>query len=145
MSYSIDANVFVYAALGASPFNRQALDFLDRCRNDSEILCLTWGTLMAFLRLATNPSIQTPPQSVEDAMDSLANLVALEQVQMITEQDGFWDVYRDSVAGHRVRGNLVPDAHLAAILRQNGVKRLYTRDADFRRFKFLDVRDPFAD
>jgi predicted nucleic acid-binding protein len=43
-----------------------------------------------------------------------------------------------------VRGNLVPDAHLAALLRQHGVRRLYTNDADFRKFAFLDVRNPFS-
>jgi predicted nucleic acid-binding protein len=30
-----------------------------------------------------------------------------------------------------VRGNLIPDVHLAAILRQHGVNVLYTNDADF--------------
>jgi predicted nucleic acid-binding protein len=43
-----------------------------------------------------------------------------------------------------VRGNLVPDAHLAALLRQHGVSTLFTRDADFRKFGFLQVKDPFA-
>ena len=43
-----------------------------------------------------------------------------------------------------MRGNLVPDAHLAALLKQHGVRTLFTRDADFRKFRFLDVRDPFA-
>jgi predicted nucleic acid-binding protein len=38
----------------------------------------------------------------------------------------------------------VPDAHVAALLFQHGVRRFYTRDADFRRFAFLDVRDPFS-
>jgi hypothetical protein len=39
--------------------------------------------------------------------------------------------------------SLVPDAHLAAILRQHGVRTPYTRDA-FRKFAFLELRDPFA-
>ena len=43
-----------------------------------------------------------------------------------------------------VRGNLVPDAHLAALLRQHGIRTLYTNDSDFRKFSFLDVRNPFA-
>jgi predicted nucleic acid-binding protein len=43
-----------------------------------------------------------------------------------------------------VRGNLVPDAHLAALLRQHGVRRLYTADTDFHRFPFLEVSDPFV-
>jgi len=42
------------------------------------------------------------------------------------------------------RGNQVPDTHLAALMRQNGVRILYTRDRGFRRFDFLDVRDPFG-
>ena len=42
-----------------------------------------------------------------------------------------------------MRGNLVPDAHLAALLRQHGIRTLYTNDSDFRRFSFLDVRNPF--
>ena len=40
-----------------------------------------------------------------------------------------------------VRGNLVPDAHLAAILQQHGVRTLYTNEADFRKFDFLEIRD----
>jgi predicted nucleic acid-binding protein len=38
----------------------------------------------------------------------------------------------------------VPDAHLAALLRQHGVGTLYTNDRDFRRFDFLRVINPFA-
>lgn len=49
-----------------------------------------------------------------------------------------------AVGDQVIRGKLVPDAHLATILRQNGVRTLYTSDRDFRRFDFLDVRDPFA-
>jgi predicted nucleic acid-binding protein len=43
-----------------------------------------------------------------------------------------------------VGGHLVPDLHLAALLRQRGVQRPYTADAGFRKFAFLEVRDPFA-
>ena len=42
-----------------------------------------------------------------------------------------------------VRGNLVPNAHLASILHQHGVLKIYTGDRDFVKFDFLDVRDPF--
>ena len=40
------------------------------------------------------------------------------------------------------RGNFVPDAHIAAILRQHGVHRIYTADIDFRKFAFLEVVNP---
>jgi hypothetical protein len=42
------------------------------------------------------------------------------------------------------RGNLVPDAHLAALLLQHDVRVIYTNDRDFRKFDFLDTRNPFA-
>jgi predicted nucleic acid-binding protein len=71
-------------------------------------------------------------------------LVRLPRVRVLAEADGFLDVYRDVTASAPVRGNLVPDAHLASLLLQHGVRTLYTVDRDFRRFPFLDVRDPFA-
>ena len=43
-----------------------------------------------------------------------------------------------------VRGNLVPDSHLAALLKQHDVRTIYTNDSDFRQFTFLDVRNPLA-
>jgi len=44
-----------------------------------------------------------------------------------------------------VRGNLVPDAHLASLLIQNGVTEIWTHDRDFRKFEALRVRDPFEE
>jgi predicted nucleic acid-binding protein len=41
-----------------------------------------------------------------------------------------------------VYGNLVPDAHIATILRQHGVRKLYTADTDFKKFGFLEVVNP---
>ncbi len=65
-------------------------------------------------------------------------------MRCLAEEEGFWDVYRGITGRIPVRGNLVPDAHLAALLRQHGIKTLYTHDRDFRKFDFLDVRDPVA-
>ncbi|MFM7625687.1 MAG: hypothetical protein ACKO7G_04320, partial [Gammaproteobacteria bacterium] len=62
----------------------------------------------------------------------------------LTEQEGYWSVYLECTKGHPVRGNAVPDTHLAAILKQNGVTRLYTAHRDFRRFDFLKVIDPIG-
>ena len=46
--------------------------------------------------------------------------------------------------GLGIRGNLIPDAQLAVLLRQHGVRTLCTHDADFRNFSFLEIRDPLA-
>jgi hypothetical protein len=66
-------------------------------------------------------------------------------VRAIGEEPGFWELYRATADPVNPRGNLVPDTHLAALLRQHGVATLYTRDRDFRRFDFLSVVDPLDD
>ena len=43
-----------------------------------------------------------------------------------------------------IYGNLVPDAHIATILRQHGVRRFYTADTDFKKFDFIEVVNPLA-
>ena len=64
--------------------------------------------------------------------------------RVIAEEEGFWDVYREVTKDVPTKGNLVPDAHLVALLSQHGVVKLYTHDRDFRKFSFLDVRDPLV-
>jgi len=44
----------------------------------------------------------------------------------------------------RLRGNLVHDAHTAIPMREHGVRRIYTRESDFHRFRFLEVAEPLA-
>jgi hypothetical protein len=77
-------------------------------------------------------------------MRNVEALLGAPHARFLAEEQGFWEVYRDATAGIPTRGNLVPDAHLAALLRQHGIKVLYTRDRDFLKFGFLEVRDPFG-
>lgn len=77
-------------------------------------------------------------------MANAGRFVTLPHVRLLSEEEGFWDVFGDVTRGLPVRGKLVSDAHLAALLRQHGVSSLYTNDRDFFRFPFLHVRNPFA-
>ena len=144
MSYSLDVNVLLYASDQASDRHERARRFLESCAAGPEILCLTWPTLMSYLRIATHPRIFSAPLSPEEALGNISTLIALPHVRAVSELDGFMDAYRHVAGEMPVRGNLVPDAHVAAILLQHGVRTLYTNDRDFRKFPSLDVRDPFA-
>ena len=97
---------------------------------------------MGYLRISTHPSIFSRPLSSREALANIRSLLSLPQTRTLGEQDGFLALY-ERTAGGAIRGNLVPDAHLATILLQHGVTTLYTRDADFRRFDFLELREPF--
>jgi len=144
LSYSVDANVLLYASDRSSDRHERARRFIEACAAGPEILCLTWPTLMAYLRIATHPRIFVAPLSPDEALGNVAALVGLPHVRVVSEQEGFLDAYK-RIAGHLpVRGNLVPDAHVAAILLQHGVRTLYTNDRDFRKFESLDARDPFS-
>lgn len=145
MSYSVDVNLLLYASIAASPFHERADEFLKRCRAGGDVFCLAWPTLMSYLRMVTHAAIVSPPLAPAAAMENVESLIRLPHVRLLGELEDFWDVYRDVAANLPVRGKLVPDAHLAALLRQHGVTVLYTNDGDFRKFDFLKVRNPFAE
>ena len=144
MSYSIDVNVLLYASNAGCAEHAKASAFLAECAGSRELLCLAWPTLMGYLRIATHPAIFNQPLLPDEAARNVDALLALPQVRTIGEADGFWQEYRALAAELPLRGNLVPDAHLAALLRQHGVKTLYTRDRDFRKFSGLNLRDPLV-
>ena len=78
-------------------------------------------------------------------MQNVESLLSVPRARVISEEEGFWRVYRQVADGLSIRGNLVPDAHLAAILRQHGIRTLYTNDTDFRKFDFLEARNPLRE
>jgi predicted nucleic acid-binding protein len=51
---------------------------------------------------------------------------------------------RQALTSARATGNLVHDAHIAALLLEHGVRELWTADRDFSRFPGLRVRHPFG-
>jgi len=77
-------------------------------------------------------------------MDNIGALLRLPHVRVLSGGERFWDFYRQATEGLSIRGNLVPDAHLAALLLQHGVQTLYTNDSDFQNFGFLELRNPFS-
>jgi toxin-antitoxin system PIN domain toxin len=144
VSYSLDANILLYASDRSSDRYREANRFLAQCAAGAEILCLAWPVLMSYMRIATHPGIFAAPLAPGEAAANLTALLALPHARTIGERDGFLDNYLHVTANLVVRGNAVPDAQLASILFQHGVRTLYTRDRDFLRFKLFDVRDPFV-
>lgn len=144
MSYSIDANILLYASDESSPHHPRARAFLADCAESRELLCLAWPTVMAYLRISTHPAILAHPLAPRDAERNIDSLLSLPQVRAIGEEPGFWGVYQEAAGEFPVRGNLVPDAHVASLLLQHEVRVLYTADADFRKFPFLRVGNPLV-
>jgi hypothetical protein len=144
VSFSCDVNVLLYASDASSPVHDVARGFLEEITSGSDLFCLAWPTVMSYLRIATHPGIFERPLTPAEALANVESLANLPHVRLLSEEPGFLEAYREVARSLPIRGNLVPDAHVAVLLRQHGVSTLYTRDTDFRKFDFLDVRDPFA-
>jgi toxin-antitoxin system PIN domain toxin len=141
MSVTVDANVLVYASNSADPNHRSSRELLERLAAGPELVYLFWPTTMAYLRIVTHPGILPRPLTPTTAIANIDGLLDRAHVRAPGETEGFWGVF-GSAADEQVRGNLVPDAHLVALMRQHGVRVIYTRDRDFRRFDFIESREP---
>lgn len=144
MSYSVDANLLLYASNSGCPEHPEARAFVETRAADPDVFCLAWPTVFAYLRIATHPAVFASPLTPSAAWKNLRQLMQLPRVCMIGEGEEFAEHYESVTRGQVVRGNLVPDAHLAAILHQHGVLRLYSADKDFLKFGFLKVINPLG-
>lgn len=144
MSFAVDVNILLYASDAHCAEHARASRFLEARAMGTELMYLAWPTVMSYLRMATHPRIFSEPLSPAEAARNIEALIALPHCRVVGEAEGFWQAWRASTQGLAVRGNLVPDAHLAALLRQHGISRLYTHDRDFRKFDFLEVIDPIT-
>jgi toxin-antitoxin system PIN domain toxin len=143
MSATVDANVLVYASNEADPVHARARALIDNLAAGPDLVYLFWPVLMGYLRIVTHPAILPRPLPPNAAIGNVTALLSLRHVRAPGEADAFWDIYR-ATAGDHTRGNAVPDAHLAALMRQHGVTTIYTRDRDYRRFDGIHVQDPFS-
>jgi toxin-antitoxin system PIN domain toxin len=134
----------LYASDEESAWHERAVALLDEMALGPEIVHLFWPTVMAYLRVATHPAVFGRPLPHADARANIEALLDLPHVQASGEQDAFWRRFIEVADDVAPTGNLVPDAHLVALMLENGVRTIWTHDRDYRKFRGITVRDPFA-
>jgi uncharacterized protein len=139
----IDANILVYAHVSSFVQHNQARDWLDEQLNASAPVGLPWITLVAFLRLVTNPRVFERPESISAAWQQVRGWLACDTVWVPQPTERHADLLDRFLASPGVHGNLVPDAHLAALALEHGLT-LYSSDGDFARFRGLRWINPIA-
>ncbi len=144
MSVTLDANVLLYASDSSSPRHDAARRLVASLGEGPGLVYLFWPTIMAYLRIGTHPSIFDRPLSGGEAMTNIEGLLSRPHVRAPGEQPEFWRRYRAVAADAAPAGNLVPDAHIVALMQENEVRSIWTHDRDFRRFTGIEVLDPFA-
>jgi uncharacterized protein len=143
VSATVDVHILVYSTARDEPLGQIARELVERLQRGPELLYLFWPVLLGYLRIVTHPGIAANPLSTADACKNITQLIAGATVRTPGELDGFWDLYQQT-ADRTAHGNVVPDAHVATLMRQHGVRVIYTRDRGFRRFEGIEPIDPFA-
>jgi len=137
----VDANVLIYAHVSSVAQHNGARDWLDQELNGPAPVGLPWASLLAFLRLVTNPRVFEHPEPMTDAWCQVLAWLGCETAWIPQPTERHAEVLGELLALPGVRGNLVPDAHLAALAIEHGLT-LCSTDGDFARFRQLRWVNP---
>lgn len=139
----VDVNLLIYAVDQGSPRHEGANRWWLAALAGRETIGLPWSTVLAFARLTTNPRIFTHPLSTDHAFDLLDTWTAHSHVIPVEPTSRHLALVRGFLHTAGTAGNLVTDAHLAAVTVEHGAT-LYSADADFTRFPGLRWTNPLA-
>jgi toxin-antitoxin system PIN domain toxin len=139
----IDANILIYAHVSSLTQHVKAHDWLDQQLNGSGSVGLPWASMLAFLRLVTNPRVFEHPEPIGDAWRQVGAWLSCETVWIPQPTKRHAELLGEFLALPGMHGNLVPDAHLAALAVEHGLV-LCSTDGDFARFRPLRWLNPIT-
>ena len=138
-----DVNLLLYAVDSTSPRHTGARDWLERCLSGTETLAFAWSVLTAFIRLSTRASVFEQPLTPAQTFDLVDQWLAQPPAVILHPTERHHVVLRELLEPLGTAGNLVPDAHLAALALEHGAV-VASSDHDFARFAGLRWSDPLA-
>jgi hypothetical protein len=139
----IDANLLVYAHVSSFAEHEPARTWLDLQLNGHSQVGLPWHSLLAFLRIVTNPRVFQRPESMVEAWKQVEAWLDQAVVWTPEPMERYREILGRLLAGTGMQANLVPDAHLAALAIEHGLL-LCSTDGDFGRFSNLRWQNPLT-
>jgi hypothetical protein len=139
----VDANILVHAHVREMAQHERARSWLDERLNGRPRVGLPWASLIAFLRLVSNPRVFERPEPLERAWRQVEDWLDCEPAWTPTPTDRHRDILSRTITHAGGRANLVPDAYLAALAIEHGLV-LCSTDGDFARFTDLQWENPLA-
>ncbi len=137
----VDANLLLYARDSRSPAHPVASAWLTDQLNGTTRVGLPWPSLTAFVRIATHPRVYDQPLTAHEAWDQVEEWLSATPAWIPLPTDRHTTVLGRLIRRHDVRGNLVPDAVLAALALEHGLE-LCSADTDFARFAEIRWHNP---
>ncbi|MGH8935038.1 MAG: type II toxin-antitoxin system VapC family toxin [Acidimicrobiia bacterium] len=139
----IDADLLVYAKVADFDQHQRARGWLNDRLNGTARVGLPWASLGAFLRLVTNPRVFRAPLGVHDAFAQVRSWLDRPVAWTPEPTDRHAEILGELLGAEGVRGDLVPDAHLASLAIEHGLTLMST-DGDFARFPRLRWENPLS-
>jgi uncharacterized protein len=139
----VDANLLLYAVDAESRFHTRARDWLAQQLNGERRVGLPWQSLGAFLRIVTRPGISKRPLEPDAAWEQIEDWLACDVAWVPTPTARHPEILGELITRYQLRGNLIPDAQLAALAIEHGVE-VCSADTDFARFTALRWVNPLA-
>lgn len=136
-----DVNVLVYAHRQDSDHHARCLDWLQQTIDGDATYGVSNLVLSGFLRVVTHPKIFKAPSTLADSMAFVEQVRTQPHAVSVEPGERHWSIFQRLCAEANVKGNLVPDAYLAALAIENSCDWV-TTDRDFSRFKGLRWSSP---
>ena len=136
-----DVNVLVYAHREETASHAACREWLERVIDGDEAYAVSDLVLSGFIRVVTHPKVFKRPSNIADALVFAQQVRDQPNCVHVEPGPRHWDLFSRLCRETGVKGNLVPDAYLAAIAIEAGCEWIST-DRDFSRFKGLRWRHP---
>ena len=136
-----DVNILVHAYRTDAPRHQDYRDWLERQVNGPATFAMSELVLSGALRVLTHPRVFKTPSPTTQLIDEFARLLSQPNCMVVRPGPRHWPIFVELVTRAGARGNLVPDAYLAALAIESGSEWV-TSDRDFARFPGLRWRHP---
>jgi uncharacterized protein len=137
----VDANVLLYAVNSDAPQHEESRRWVDDALSGGDTVAFAWIALLAFVRLCTKIELFPAPLSIDEALDRVDAWLGAPSAVVIEPTTDHARIVRSLLAPVGVGGNLVNDAHLAALAVEHRCV-VVSYDRDFARFEGVRVEEP---
>lgn len=137
----VDANVLLYSVNKGAREHTVARAWLLAGLGGGEAVAFAWTVILAFLRLSTHPAVFPRPLSVRQAAETVELWLGAPSAVTIEPTRRHLPLVRGLLERAGTAGNLVGDAHLAALALEHGAT-VVSFDRDFARFEGVALTRP---
>jgi toxin-antitoxin system PIN domain toxin len=131
-----DVNLLVYAYNELAPHHKKARTWWESLLSEETLVGIPWLVSFGFIRLMTHRHVLVDPLPVDPCCDLVEEWFERPNVQPLDPGPRHFSIFRKFLAATVAGGNLVTDAHLAALAVEHSCE-LHSNDLDFSRFQGL--------